>query len=335
MKRTERTEATDGWRGVALTAHPLPTGVLMTTRKSTTPTELKYLTATTLRPAPNHTPQSLVAQHGETTKQEVIVYIAAMPVGDVFASGQRVATTRVVDDGVRILGLVSDFMASATPEQRELLVVIDGPFMAAACTTLVRIESLGDALSRRAKARKTRTQSAQATTQRQLSRGRARRDLYCASLVALCGGDAERERRLRDTTVAVASLAELADSLDALAAEAKGQQTWLRECKRETFLDDAWIAKVIADAQALRKEGGAHAGVPSRNGELRGDLDWWEGACLWFLGTAVSVFGRAHTIDPAVPKLVVRSLRSVLAPNSARKRAKDGDVVKQKVPPQG
>lgn len=280
----------------------------------------KSITPTTLRPAPDHTPLTLVKQHGEVSRDAVTVYIAGTPVADILEQGQRVSTARVESDGVRILGDVTDFLATASSEQRALIGGIDGPFLAAACTALVYVSKLGATVARRKKVRKDREKAATSLAQQQMTDGRARRDLYCANLLTLCGGDEVREARVRAAQSAAETPAELADAYDKVADEAQEIQTSFRAEKRACFVDDAWIARVRAEAKTLRKS--TTPGVAAKHGEPIGELAWWEGACVWFLKTAVAVFGRAHTVDARVPKLQARALRSVLTPSRMRKRAK-------------
>jgi hypothetical protein len=276
-----------------------------------------------------HTAQSLVAQHGAASRAEVEAYVGPGGSTAVVEQGQRVSASRLADDGVRMIGEASVFLRTATPGQRTLLAVIDARFLAASSGALFYISERKTHASQRNITVGARKAGAQRSLVSLMASGRAMRDAYAANVVAACGNDASWRARVSATVVAVTSPEELAGSIKAMAAEGRALRSHLAEQKRESFLTEAYLDGMGAYAEGLRGDGSAANGVVDAAAAARGDLVWWQGACVWFLSTVVSVFGRAHAADASVPKITPRQLRAVLQPHKTRKKsAKKPDAKK-------
>jgi len=281
-----------------------------------------------------HTAQSLVAEHGAVTRAEVEAYVGAGGSTAVVEQGQRVSAARLADDGVRMIGEASDFVRTATPSQRTLLAVIDPRFLGAASGALFFISERKTNASQRNITVSARKAGAKRSLVTLMAGGRAMRDAYAANLVAACGNDASWRARMSATVVAVTSPEELADSIKAMAAEGRALRRHLAEQKRESFLTEDYLDGMGAYADGLRGEGSAANGVVDAAAAARGDLGWWQGACVWFLSTVVSVFGRANAADASVPRITPRQLRAVLQPHKTRKKsAKKSEAKEPAAPP--
>ena len=281
-------------------------------------------TSTTLAPPPNHTAASLVERHGASDRATIQGYVWGLSPNDLFARGRRVTSPTLVKAGVAMLGEASDFILVATPAQKILLASIDGRFLSAAASLLREVEVVHGQLSRRQSARKSRRGAKQTAQDKLMTEGRARRELYRANLVACSGDDAGWKGRIEDACSSVQTPAELADSFEALAQEGAALVRHLRSEGRPCALDDAYLTAITADARTLRDGTADSQGVESKLGLQRGDLDWWEGAGVWFLKTLRDVFTKAHGVDPSVPRLNPGALRNVIAPNTLRKHKDEG-----------
>lgn len=285
--------------------------------------------STTLAPSPMHTPASLVERHGEADRTTIAGFVWGVSSAELFARGQRIATSRLVTDGAAMLGEASDFMAVATREQRVLLVSITGAFLSAAASALRQAELLDGRRTKRITTQKNRRDAKKVDASRAMSEGRARRDVYRANLITQCGDDGAWKKRIDDACCPVSTLDELADSLDAMAREGRSLVTSLAREKRPSALDAQWFEALTAEATRLRERAKATVGANARLAVRKGEINWWEGVCLWFLKAAYDVFARANAVDPAVPKLTLGGLRSTLVPNQTRKKK----VAAKPVPP--
>ncbi|MFO0652816.1 MAG: hypothetical protein U0326_41755 [Polyangiales bacterium] len=274
----------------------------------------------TLAPPVIHTAASLVAMYGEADRDTIAAFVWGVTATELFARGQRVSTARLVEDGVVMLGDVGDFLATATPAQRELLASINGRFLSAASSALLQAETLGGRLTRRKTSQRTQRQAIEVNTVKVMIAGRARRDIYRSNLIAQCGDDSAWKGRIDDACCAVATPMELADSLDSLAREGRSLFAHIASEKRECALDAAYLQKITKDATDLRDDAKATVGASSKAGLRKGDIDWWEGVSLWFLKSALDLFAKAHVVDPSIPKLSPGGLRSTLTPNQSRVR---------------
>jgi hypothetical protein len=280
-------------------------------------------------PAPAHSARSLVERHGAVSRDAIVVHVGHAGSAAVIEVGKHVSAARLVDDGVRMLGVASDFAAVATPGQRVLIAAIDGPFLAAASGALHHVAEHKSTATRRGITADARKAGAQRTVTKLMASGRAQRDLYAANLTAACGNDAAWRARIAGTVVAVTTPAELAQSIEAMAVEGRALQSHLAAEKRPTFLSEDYLGGMSAYATELRDGGSAATGVIDAAASARGDLAWWQGASVWFLSTVVSVFGRAHAADATVPKITPRQLRALLQPHKMRKKsAKKADAKK-------
>jgi hypothetical protein len=272
-------------------------------------------------PPTAHTAESLVAEHGAVTQEQVAAYVGPGGSSAVVEQGQRASASRLADDGVRMVGEASDFLRTATARQRSLLAVIDTRFLAGASGALLYISQRKTKASQRNITVTARKAGAKRALVNFMASGRAMRDAYAVNLVAACGNDTSWRARMSATVVAVDSPEELAGSIDAMAAEGRALQRHLADEKRETFLTNAYLDEMVSYADELRARGNEANGVVDAATAARGDLVWWQGACVWFLSTLVSVFGRAHAADAAVPKITPRQLRAVLQPHKTRKKS--------------
>ncbi len=276
--------------------------------------------SSTLAPPANHTAASLVARHGQADRAAIEGFVWGVSATELFERGLRVSTARLVEDGVVILGDASDFLLTATPAQRALIVAVNGAFLSAASSAMLQAEQASGRLTRRQSSQRSQRQAKDANATKAMTAGRARREIYRSNLIAQCGDDAGWKGRIDDVCGSVSTPMELADSLDLLVREGRALVSHLTSEKRPCAITTEWLQTITDDGKKVREAAQSTVGANSKVGLRRGDLDWWEGVTLWFLKSALDVFAKAHAVDPSIPKLSPGGLRSTLAPNQTRKR---------------
>ncbi len=276
--------------------------------------------SSTLAPPANHTVSSLVTRHGQADRAAIEGFVWGVSTTELFGRGQRVSTARLLDEGVVILGDASDFLLTATPAQRALVVAISGPFLSAACSAMLQAEQVSGRLTRRQSSQRSQRKVKDTAASKAMNAGRARREIYRSNLIAQCGDDTGWKGRIDDACAAVSTPTELADSLDTMVREGRALVSHLTSEKRQCAISSEWLQAITEDARKMREAAKPTVGTSSKLGLRRGDLDWWEGVALWFLKCALDVFAKAHAVDPSIPKLSPGALRSTLTPNHTRKR---------------
>lgn len=274
---------------------------------------------TTMAPPRRHTPETFLALVGAVEVPTVIAYVNGFPQGELIDRGARISTARVVDEGAPIAGVAAEFMVGATKAQRRLLATVTPTFLSSLATGLHTATGLDATMSRRRARATTKRKAAKVAASAAMPEVRTRRELFCTHLLAMASGDAVWIGRIRDACGAAPDGAALAASIDdmivagrALAADAKSRGV-------EVSVDAAYFDEMKGYAEKVRA---AHDETRERSNDsaAQAELDWWDGANLWFLTALVDNFEQARKIDRTIPKLALGALANTLKPK--RKAAK-------------
>ncbi len=271
-------------------------------------------TSTSIAPTALHSPASLVARFGRCDRTIVVAYLLGMSEPETIELAAGIAASRIVHDGTRLFGEASDFLATASDEQRALVEPVNDEFMAAAATCLATVDTLDGRVERR-KARRAATQRAsEDESDKALAAARSRRKLYQKKIVAMAGGDSTWKKRINAACGGAPTLGAMAASIDTLVTEGRELAKQAAAKGGRAIVRAPVFEAMTAYAESLRATAKRTDGVASTLGTKKGELAWWGGACVWFLQTAVEMFRAAHEVDPRVPSLSFVSLRTALAP---------------------
>jgi hypothetical protein len=287
------------------------------------------------KPSEEPTLEQLVARFKPASRAQILAFVGKAPTATLVRNGERATTARVRKDGVRLFTAAADFLAVATPAQKQLLLGLTETFLAAGVSALSECVAVGGA----AKSKK---------GEQVLQRGRAvslvealeeeaatRRDVLYMACVPLAGGDPAWTRRLDDAwSRDDRSRASLADSLARLATEARALALDATARGVEHALDETYLQATADLAEQLKgADEKASAAVPGQN-VTQGDVNWWRGACIWFIKTLVDIFASARRGDPRIPAQRLATLKSLFAHSSQKpKRSPAAPPAPQ--PPQG
>jgi hypothetical protein len=288
-------------------------------KQPTTPSSSPCATSPSLAPQARHTCASLRRRHGASSRESIRSYVWGMSVTEVHALGVRATEARLERDGARILGAATDFLDGASAAQKQQLATLDGPFLAAAATSLDAAATAGASDARRDRARSARRAADKRSAKDELALGRKRRAVYVQQLVQQAGGSASWGERIRKDAGAVADLDALANSLETLAVDATELRADAAAAGAPVVLDAGFEAQLRADAAALRGKAERTEGAPAA--PMQGDRMWNRGVAAWFLLRVVDAFGSANELDPSVPRVGLQQLRA-LRPKASKKNAR-------------
>ncbi len=161
---------------------------------------------------------------------------------------------------------------------------------------------------------------------------RARRELFRTHLLAMNNGDPGWASRINDACGAAPGGLELATSLDKMVTEGRALAAHTKARGGEVTVDDAYFTEMTGLAATARKShedarGGADDGVS------QAQLDWWDGANLWFLGALVDNFEQARAIDRTIPRLTLGALANALKPGRSASRKRTAKPAPQPAKP--
>jgi hypothetical protein len=271
--------------------------------------------------AHEHTLDGLRARFGVVDRARVVAFVGRAPPATLVLNGSRVSVRRVLGDGVRLFGTASDFFDRATRAQRTLLLAVTPGFLAAGVAALDECDSRGAAIRRAKDKRKKRQRGARQNVQDAVKVATSRREVLHAACVTLAGGDPEWKRRLDVAWGEGETTPEsLVGSLRNLVSEARELAADATERGVEHALDAEYFDGTLAVAQRLDDVIPSDGGLVAPQNISQGDLDWWKGACLWFVQTLLSAFAAARKEDARIPALRVATLRGVFQRKSAKKK---------------
>ena len=266
--------------------------------------------------------QALVELLGVATLAQVALYVRGFLQSSLIKRGAGVATSRVVAEGAQIVGAAAEFMVRATPAQKRLLATVTPSFLSAAASGLHLASQLEAKVSRRRAKGLVRRKVAKGTVSELVPTVRARRELFCAHLVAMASGDAGWIARIQGACGAAPDGDALAASIEAMVAEGRALATHVRSQGAEVTVDEGYLTEMSELAATVRAASSETFGVPA-DSSAQAELDWWDGVNLWFLSALVDNFAKARKLDKTVPKLSVGAVTNVIkqAGPRSRKRA--------------
>jgi hypothetical protein len=269
-------------------------------------------TTDTFDAAPEYTLPVLLARTGPATRDEALAHLGAYDPDELVLRGRRSDTARISRDAARLYGRALDFHARATTDQRVLLGAITPDRLRVGVWSSGEGDRLDTALSSGADSAKKQ----QTNTREQWNQLRAaalkRRETLRATAAGWLGASAAVDDAYGTTRAA----AEIATSLRALSKLVRGcltsQRPAMLALTRGTALTSAWLDTVDALADDVQKVGTSAESTRVAASVSQGDVDLMDGINLTLLERLIDAFDAAHAEDPAVPRLVPMSLRSVL-----------------------
>jgi hypothetical protein len=258
-----------------------------------------------------HTLVSLMQRFGVVEQPQVLAYVAHAPIATLVTEGSRVSTQRVLDEGVRIVGVAVEELGRADDTRRALMPTLDEPMLRACVSALATVKSLS--VVRVAATDKTDTQirqrkDARSTLAEQVS---ARRAILYTAALALAGADPDRRVDLDDAWGSGDDPRHIATSSTALVTIARAIAADARKRGVTVSLTDAWLTELDTLAAKLLKITDRAEGK-AIDGEVgQGDVAWWRGISLWFLKQIVDVLDTARASDRRIRAVPLGALRSV------------------------
>ena len=260
---------------------------------------------------------ALAAELGAPDPALIAALLQDTPDSELVERGTRIASAKVVTDGVRMFGIGWTFYKGATAAQKQRLRGCSRELLALGVAEILRLEQLVD---------QQQAQRQHEGSVREVS-ATAQSTAWDTALAlrgqaedALRGAAGSREARTA-VSEAVGTAETSAALARGLAALAKLLEDWLTakdpalKLRLELFTLDAGYAKELQRASETLRQTDANVKNRPQNARVsQAQLDRQDGLCLLLLDRVMRAFERGHDLDPTIPRLLPLATRSLLSP---------------------
>ncbi|HRI63725.1 MAG TPA: hypothetical protein PK156_05790 [Polyangium sp.] len=261
-----------------------------------------------------YTLSDIVHRLGSATEAEVRLELEGFTNEDFIAKGRRIGTPRLVKELARNYGIMVDWFAQGTPQQKELLGFVGADWLRiaafAAHQAETRHEELSKGTSLMTATKEVRTSHADDL----MHRLKLHRERIYTALQNVAAGLPQWKSRVDGAYSTPDTLVPMTDALDALAAVAEKMLTDATQGMTLRLARNNITATAIQSwrtmAQTARDAQKAANAVAPATTVTQADVDLWDGMAISLFEQFVDAVEDAHHIDPAIPKPSIIGLRS-------------------------
>lgn len=272
-----------------------------------------------------YTLAELVARWGKATEDEILIYLEGISKAKLVAEGADVATPRIDKDAARVYGNLTDFLATATDEQRNHIPALTDDLVRcaiwAAHQAMLKYDTRVAARSGASATKEARV----AEAIKKLDQGKARRDQLRSALRLLAGQEPARLQAVETAYGTAADAKDLANALEALVEKGRAfladKSPAMVARRKGSRLSKAWLDGASALAGEVRKTGDLARSTLAASPVSQTEVDYWDGMALALFDLIIDMCDSGNKADPMIPRLVPIALRSYFSP-SRRKSGK-------------
>jgi hypothetical protein len=274
-----------------------------------------------------YTLAELVVRWGKATEDEVLVYLEGIPKAKLVAEGAAVATPRIDKDTARTYGNLSDFLATATDEQRDHIPALTDDLVRCAIWTAYQATLKYDARTAARTGASAAREARVTEALGKLEQGKARREQLRSGLRLLAGQDPVRLQAIDAAYGTAADAKELASALDSLVERGRAlladKSPAMVARRKGSRLTKAWLDQAATLAGEVRKAGDLARSTLAASPVSQAEVDYWDGMALALFDLLIDMCDSGNKADPTVPRLVPIALRSYFTPT--RKKSAKGE----------
>lgn len=262
-----------------------------------------------------YTLSDIVQRLGTATEDEARLELEGFGNDHFIAKGRRIGTPRLVKELARNYGIMADWLATATDQQKECLGFVGADWLRIAAWAGREAEIRHDAMTKGESLAAATKQVRSSTADELMGQVKNARERLYTGLVNVAAGIPAWKARVDGAYATPDTQVPMTDALDAMCVVAEkmlaeptdGMKIRLARNKLNANSIQK-LRDLAAAARVAKREADAVAPAPT---VTQSDVDTWDGIALLFFEQFVDAVEDARRVDPAIPAPSIIGLRSL------------------------